>query len=234
MTKSIWLTRSTAENQVLINKLRKYNFLLIDSPLIMYSNVDFDANILKKYSNIIITSKYAANILVDTSFRCNFKHLSAWVVGKISAEILASIDINVKFIARNVAELVDNIPENTYNSSIYLSSNEITKPLPSKITRYIIYNVKYINQIDQQTTSAINKGIDYILLYSQNCAKTLINLLVEQNLINLLLNTTVITISDKVAKEILPYFKTVLYCDKGRTNQIIELLITHAISTSKE
>ena len=58
------------------------------------------------------------------------------------------------------------------------------------------------------------EGIDYIVLYSENCAKTLLKLLIENNLVNYLGNTTYIAISSKVARaaSLEQVFKNVVVC----------------------
>ena len=70
-------------------------------------------------------------------------------------------------------------------------------------------------------------GIDYILLYSQNCAKTLVKLLTKYNLINILKNTIVITISAKVANIVNIYFSNVVYVEQAEQQQMINLLINY-------
>ena len=92
--KSILLTRSLEANQETIEEINRYglNFRYIECPLINYKSLDFDADILKNYSNIIITSKYAATIIAKHELKHNI-----WVVGDKSKKLLINITHTVIF-----------------------------------------------------------------------------------------------------------------------------------------
>ncbi|MFY9589716.1 uroporphyrinogen-III synthase [Rickettsia endosymbiont of Halotydeus destructor] len=225
--KSVLLTRSTEGNKETIEEIARYNinnlkFNYIHCPLIEYKNLNFTSKILNDYSNIIITSKYAAHILKEQSKDSNY---NVWVVGESSKIILESSGFIVKYVAKNVGDLIEYFPPDLYNQAIYLSSNEITHDLPSQIKRKIIYKVKYLNKLSPSFDC-----IDYVLLYSQNSAKTLLNLLRQNNLLESLQNSLFITISLKVANIIRPFFKNVVYCDDENPYKIINLLIRNAES----
>ena len=115
------------------------------------------------------------------------------------------------------------MPSKLYGDSIYLSSNKIAQDLPSAIKREIIYQVKYKEYIPE--IEKIKKGVDYILLYSQNCASTLLHLLIENNLVSLLLHATIIAISAKVADIVRPFAKNMFYCNSNKPEQMLELLM---------
>lgn len=94
--------------------------------------------------------------------------------------------------------------------------------LAAEIRREIIYEVEYASDLHQ--IDEIQKGINYILLYSHNSTNTLIELFTKNNLLPLLKNSIAITISKKVADNIRFFVKNVVYCDDGRPEQILELL----------
>jgi uroporphyrinogen-III synthase len=270
----VLLTRSVDENQKLLEQLESYDFDCISCPLITYKNLLVDyITIFDRYSNIIITSKYAAKLIysalnisdnhynnrslsklayiskfegermhttgmhsgfvsdlrsiaLTTEVEFRKRSIELWVVGHTSAAILKSIPfIKIQYIANDVRDLINNLPKTIYNKAIYLSANEITNLLPSAITRQIIYEVTYKRTLAAQDFIEITAGIDYILLYSQNCAKTLIKLLTKYNLINTLKNTIVITISAKVANIVNIYFSNVVYVEQAEHLQMIDLLI---------
>jgi uroporphyrinogen-III synthase len=226
--KTILLTRNDSENDILNEKLSSYNFNCIKFSLVEFEEIIFDYSLLKNYLGVIVTSKYVAKIIAKSTQYFDNASLKFWVVGKISAAIIEKANLKVEYIAKNVIDLIHNFPGKLYKDTIYLSGNKITKNLPSDIKRYIIYNVKYKDEMTLSDKEIISRGVDYVLLYSLNCAKTFTNLMCSQNMIKTFENTTFIAISLKVAKQILLYFDKVLYCEEGEQTKMIELLITHA------
>ena len=71
-------------------------------------------------------------------------------------------------------------------------------------------------------------SIDFILLYSQNSAKTFLRLLLQNNLLEYLQDSLVVAISLKVANIVRPFIKNVVYCDDQNPNDIIKLLSENA------
>ncbi|AFC71131.1 uroporphyrinogen-III synthase [Rickettsia australis] len=220
--KSVLLTRNIEENNETIKEISKSNLDLcyIHCPLIKYEALDFNIYILDNYSNIIITSKYSANILVGYNLKQDI-----WVVGSKSKRLLGK---KVIYTAKNVEDLIKHFPPDLYEQTIYLSSNEITKDLPNKIARHIIYNVEYLNELPISIIKELEKNIDFILLYSQNSAKTFIRLLLQNNLLEYLQDSLVVAISLKVANIVRPFIKNVVYCDDHNPNYIIKLLSENA------
>lgn len=239
--KSVLLTRSAEDNDDIIRMLESKNFAsdkeqllnqrpkfkYICSPLIKYRELGFNPAILYDYNNIIITSKVATKLFVSQfNQQPNLQHQNPikkiWVVGDSSNIILGQHNFTIAYKAQNIQELIENIPPQLYKQSIYLSSNEITQDLPSAIKRQIIYEVQYANTLHH--IEEIKKGVDYILLYSQNSAKTLVTLLKQNNLLELFFSTKVITISEKVATIIRFFTKNVIYCNGGQPEEMLTLL----------
>lgn len=232
--KSVLLTRSSKENRKIIERINKFNLncRYIECSLIKYKPLDFDINILNNYSNIIITSKRAAIIIAKYGINKNSIDKNIWVVGNTSKKLLenklANKGLKVVYTAKNVDDLIDHFPTNLYEHTIYLSSNEITKDLPDKIKRHIIYNVEYLSELPLSVVKEFENNIDFILLYSQNSADTLIKLLRQNNLLGYLQKSLVIAISLKVANIVRPFLKNVVYCDEQNPNDIIKLLSENA------
>lgn len=223
--KSVLLTRSWEANLETTQEIDNYvlNFHYINCPIIKYKTLDFDINIWGGYSNIIITSKYAAAIIAEYELNHNI-----WVVGDKSKQLLENKSFKIAYTAKNVDDLIQHFPSDLYKQTIYLSSNEITKDLPDKIKRYIIYNVEYLNELPLSVVKELKNSVDFVLLYSQNSAKTLLKLLNEYNLLEYLQNSLVIAISLKVANIVTPFFKNVVYCDDQNPNDLIKLLFENA------
>lgn len=150
------------------------------------------------------------------------------MVGDKSKQLLENKSLKIAYTAKNVDDLIQHFPSDLYKQTIYLSSNEITKDLPDKIKRYIIYNVEYLNELPLSVVKELKNSVDFVMLYSQNSAKTLLKLLNENNLLEYLQNSLVIAISLKVANIVRPFFKNVVYCDDQNPNDLIKLLFENA------
>lgn len=262
--KTVLLTRSVAENYQLRRKLEKYRiFSSINCPLISFKGTDFDQNILESYENIIITSKYAAKILnkiiktpvqafvVGKATAAALKEPVAveYIAGNVE-ELIGRLLRHPGFISGSQEvgtrhpelvlgsyEMPNQVQHDVHgndNSFLYLSSNEITEEFPPTIKRQIIYEVKYSEKLSEQQIKTISQGLDYILLYSHNCAKTMVKLLIKYDLLTKLAKTRVIAVSSKVANVVKPYFKAVIFpsnnglYNKTLNDKVIELLITDA------
>lgn len=238
---TILLTRSQEENLKLKRQLKKYDFNCIAWPLIKYVNVKWDIKVLSLYSYIIITSVKGAKILAEL-FHHNLNKnktilsekdttllevnkFSCWVVGRKAAALIRKIGMKINYIAANIDELIEYLPKNIYKKTIYLSSNKITRPLSPQIKRQIIYNVIYCNELTSYQLKSIKKGIDYLLFYSQNCVKTFTKLIVKYKIAKMLENSIIIAISLKVANTASAFFTNRLYCEKGKPEQMIKILI---------
>ena len=221
--KKLLLTRSPIENTEITERLQNH-FEYIHLPLISYQDLHFDYKVLKEYSSCIITSKHSASIL---EFNDLSNHLEMIVVGQWSSEILRKKGFKIKYIAQNVDDLLSifSYPEFTTESSIYLSSNKITQDLP--VARMVVYNVTYKTHIDVITFEQISAGLDFILLFSQNSAHTLIALFCKYNLLDTLRNVRIFVISEKVAKIMKPYSDHVIYNKEG-DHQLVNILLEYA------
>jgi uroporphyrinogen-III synthase len=164
------------------------------------------AEYIKKFSGLIITSKFAA----DSMEKAPYYSMPVWVVGNASAEIMAGKGYKIMDCCPNVRALLHSLPPSLYEKILYLSGDYITTEMPKGITRKILYQVSYRDSLSKQQVSRYKKGIDYIVLYSENCAKTLLRLLIEYNLVNSLVNANIIVISSKVKDALNNNFKNII------------------------
>lgn len=211
MIKSVLLTRSQEFNIEFKNYLEKYNYEILECSLISYELQPLDFQELNSFDNIIITSFYAATQMPNASR----KDIGAWVVGVKSAKILEKKGYKIKFISNDARSLSVKIPSSIYDNVIYLSSNHITVNMPSAILRKIFYKVTYKQSLSNEQILRYKENIDYILIYSENCAKALVKLLIENDLMNYLENSTFIVISLKVENIIKNYFKNTKILSSG-------------------
>jgi len=206
--KSVLLTRSESANNSFKQALADYNYEFLDCSLIDYQLQPIDFSILEDYKDVIITSNFAANNLPQAPSDVMY----AWVVGAKSARILESKGYKIRFCAPDAITLKQQIPAEIYENTIYLSSNHITVNMPLHITRQIFYNVSYLESLSKEQILRYKKGVDYILLYSENCAKTLMKLILENDLLNYLENTTIIAISSKIEMVVKSHFRNRVVC----------------------
>ena len=191
MVKKVLLTRSKEDNKYLRQILVPKGYACLEMSLIEHVNLPLNITILEDFTDIIITSKR---------------------VGSTSAEILRQKNYNIKYIAYSASELRDHLPNNIYDHMIYLSSNIVSVDMPLAIKKTVVYKINYKDYLSNIEIQILKNGLDYILLYSENCAKTLIKLIVENDLLKYIENSVIIAISSKVEKVVRDYFKQIVTC----------------------
>jgi uroporphyrinogen-III synthase len=201
--KSVLLTRSELLNTELRESLKNYKYELLECSLLTYKLQPFDFLEFYKFQNVVVTSIFVACELPKAQAR----GMDAWVVGIKSAKILKDKGYRIKFVALDAENLKRKIPKGIYYNTIYPSSDHISVKMPVHITRKIFYKVLYRESLSNEQLLRYKQGIDYVLLYSENCAKILVKLLLQNDLINSLKNATYISISSKVDKVIRNHFQ---------------------------
>ncbi len=213
MKKSVLLTRSKSANNELKEKFISQDFDFLDCNLIKYKLFPVEAEYINKFSNLIITSNFAANNIPNAPR----SDMSVWVVGEKSANSLKNKGYKVEHYASSAENLKKQLPEKLPKTTLYISGDHITVNMPSEITRKILYKTEYLESLSEKEVIRYKEGIDYIVLYSENCAKTLLKLLVENNLVNYLENTAIVAISSKVGKVFRQVFKNVVVCHDSQS-----------------
>lgn len=209
MTKKVLLTRSYEDNEKLVQLLSKKGYDCINFSLIDHVSLFTNFTVSSNYSDIIVTSKRAAQVLAP----CNHDK-NAWVVGNSSADILRKKNYNIKYVAESAFQLKEVLPKSIYSKAIYLRGNFITIDMPSKIETLEVYKVSYRDSVSEKEVSTLKNGVNFILLYSENCAKTLVKLIVRNDLLKYLENSVIIVISSKVEVVVKEYFKRTIVAAK--------------------
>ncbi|MFK7974459.1 MAG: uroporphyrinogen-III synthase [Rickettsiaceae bacterium] len=194
MKKTVLLTRSKQANAKLKKQLAGRNFKLLECNLIEYKAIPINKNLINNFSSLLITSYFAAGQLPPAPHN----DILTFVVGHKSAEILAKKGYKIIMQERDAETLKAKIPLYLHSNMLYLSGNNITVDMPDAITRQVIYEVIYLKSLSSHQIKLYQQGIDYILLYSQNCAKILLQLMTENDLLKYMANSTIIAISEKV------------------------------------
>lgn len=217
MAKKILLTRSEEDNNYLRNILVPKGYNCVDLSLIEHVNLPFNITVLEDFTDIIITSKRAANLLpIEEGIK------NVWVVGATSAEMARQKGYNIQYVAYSASELLDKLPSSIYKHAIYLCSNMISTRMPPGIKMINVYKVKYKDHLSDDEIQILKSGADYIPLYSENCAKTLIKLILINDLLKYIENSVIIAISSKVEKLLTDYFNQIVTCNYA--DQILEKL----------
>ncbi len=232
MSQSFLLTRSKTANATLKAKLAYAGGKVFECNLIDYELALFDESVLDEYTDLVITSPFAAKkVPINLDNTCY-----AWVVGEYSRDILRNKGYKIRCCAPNATELKKELQslwpsilskasrvalrdgvENSNSGAliVYLSSNNITLEMPVFVKRKVFYNVLYKKSLSEAEIKRFKHGIDYILLYSENCAKTLLQLLLENDLLKYLEKTTIVAISSKVGNVLEGYVKNIKICDSS-------------------
>ncbi len=196
----ILITRTKEENKLFKLDLEKNGIeksCVIDCSMLELSannNIKNIEKIYSKYSDIIITSKYAASMLPHNVNDSK----NIWCVGEETAKILKEKNYKIELQSKNVDSLLTKLPASRYKNMVYLHGSQITKTMPPEVNNIEIYNAHYGQDLPEEAGAAILQRKTYITLFSSNCAKNLLRLIVKNSLHNYLKHCTIIAISEKV------------------------------------
>ena len=218
--RNVIITRSHSDNSILSQKITALGLNPISSPMISHTMIPYDFYLFKPYKDLIVTSKFAAQIIS--------KHypydINAYVVGDESAEILAlNPQIHVKNIYDTIDSLLEKLPDFS-TKPLYLSGNYISSALPFA-DRNIIYNTEYACAISSKALKIIGQNkADFLMFYSKNSAQNFIDLIKDDIHLQNLQNSVVIAISQEVGTELREYVKDVLVPDRPNAEEMLGLL----------
>lgn len=228
----ILLTRSKEANKQLMQHLINggqigEQFTFAECNLINYQIVyplEIDRELLiSKYDYFIITSNFAATHFPAISSIVKAKNIL--VVGQNSAKLLQKKGHNIVFLARD-AQAIETKLLNEFarrEKIIYLSANNITTEMPPFIKREIFYYTEYKDKLTNREIAIFKQKPAYILVYSENSAKALLQLILENNLLSVIENSVILAISEKVAKIFTEYFVNIKSFD-GQSEKILYFL----------
>jgi uroporphyrinogen-III synthase len=172
---------------------------ILECPLISYQLLSVDWARLNSCDYAIITSKFLAqHFPINTNSK-----LKVLVVGAVSASILEEKKYIVELCAENAEQIKTYLEsEEMLRASkiIYFCGDKISTPMPQFVEQYEVYKVYYKQDLTYQQIASFQSPFSYIMLYSENSAKTLLQLIVKYNLQSYLNDTIIICISDKVSK----------------------------------
>jgi uroporphyrinogen-III synthase len=220
----VLLTRTEQENIELAKQLQAKDINTFSFPLLNLIELPTDWQQIKKYSYIVVTSKFAARIVAKSIL----SPVKALVVGSESANILAqNPNISVQEVFLSVDALLAALMrcEVLANDMVYLSGSVVKRNLPGLIKRYIIYDTVYALKMPYQLVQMIkNMEIKALMLYSENSAKTFLNLCIQNDILSYARKIPAIVLSYDIKKVIDYDIEHILYCEKPYNNLMLELL----------
>jgi uroporphyrinogen-III synthase len=220
MKKNVIITRSYEENLILSEKIKKLNLNPIFSPMISHTIASFDFAEFRDYTDLIITSKFAAQIISEY-----YPHkVNAWVVGEESRDIMQkNVNINVANTYDTVLALIASL-ESKQNKFLYLAGNYISQNIDFA-DKKVIYTTEYASILSDDVIEIIqNDKADFLMFYSKNSAVNFIDLVKRYKHLQNLKNSVVIAISKEVGDVLKGYVNQILYPKSPNADQMLELL----------
>lgn len=196
---SILLTRSIEENAKTKEAFQGVSLEISECPLISYQLLSVDWSRLNSCDYVIVTSKFLAqHFPVNSDFTPKIL-----VVGEVSASILEEKKYIVELCAENAEQIKTYLETQDILHTakiMYVCGDNISTQMPNFVEQYEVYKVHYRMDLTYEEIASFQCRFSYIMLYSENSAKTLLQLIVKYNLQSYLNNTIIICISNKVSK----------------------------------
>ena len=203
----IVITRPIEDSQYIIETLKNLDHLVTHLPLIKIEKLETKKINLENYKAIIFTSSNAIKLMNIEKFNYNIK---CFCVGSITErQARKSGFINTYSSEGTVDSLIELIIRTLDSKSeklLYLSSEFISRDLDKDLisSGYLVdkisnYTSLPIEQIDKTTLDLFKKNPpDVFFVYSAKSAKNLFDLINKYSLLNLVTNSNLMCISEKV------------------------------------
>ena len=203
----IVITRPKEDSLFLIERLKKLGHTVTHLPVIKIEELKTEKINFQNYKAVVFTSSNAIKFLnvdkFDSKIKCycvgkatEFKAKEVGFINTYSSE--GTVDSLIELIIRSF--------ENKSGKLLYLSSEFISKDLDIdlinagfSVDRISNYTTSPIEEIDKSTLDFfIKKSPDVIFVYSSKSAKNLFNLINKYSLLNVVTQSNLMCISEKV------------------------------------
>ena len=203
----IVITRPKEDSLFLIERLKKLGHTVTHLPVIKIEELKTEKINFQNYKAVVFTSSNAIKFLnvdkFDSKIKCycvgkttEFKARQVGFINTYSSE--GTVDSLIELIIRSF--------ENKSGKLLYLSSEFISKDLDIdlinagfSVDRISNYTTSPIEEIDKNTLDFfIKKSPDVIFIYSSKSAKNLFNLINKYALLNVVTQSNLMCISEKV------------------------------------
>ena len=204
----ILLTRPLEDSANLLIKFKDLGHVVSHLPVIKIRKIEYKEPNFNDYSAIIFTSSNAIKNLNIYSIN---KTIKCFCVGSVTEKFARRFGFQHVIAADgNVRALKELIFQNhdkkdgkiLYISGEFISSN-LDKELSSEgyeVSRIINYTVDHINEFQNKVIEELKKNIpDIVYVYSENSAKSLLNIIKKYQLIDSWMNTNLMCIGEKTS-----------------------------------
>ncbi len=204
----ILLTRPLEDCKDLIIKFKSLGHKVSHLPVIKIEPVEYNKPNFNDYKGIIFTS---ANAVKHLNLENINKKIHCFTVGSATEKIVKQNGFQNIFCADgNVNNLKEIILQNfDYNQGglLYVSgeiiSSNLDKDLISKgysVKRIVNYNVFSIDEISEEFVKNLKESIpDMVFIYSENSARSYLNLLKKHGLFEIWMDTNLICLGEKAS-----------------------------------
>ena len=204
----ILLTRPLEDCGNLLIKFKDLGHAVSHLPVIKIKKLEYKEPNFNDYSAIIFTSSNSIKNLTIDSIN---KTVKCFCVGSATEKFARSLGFqNVIAADGNVRALKELILENHYKKDgkiLYISGEFISSNLDEElrtegydISRIINYTVEHIDEFQNNVIEELKKNIpDIVYVYSENSAKSLLNIIKKYQLIDSWMNTNLMCIGEKTS-----------------------------------
>ena len=204
----ILLTRQLQDSKDLIQKFKSNGFKVSNLPLLEINKLDYDEIKNYNYNAIIFTSSNAIKFLNLNNIK---KNILCFCVGSHTEKTARSNGFQNVIAAdgnvRNLKELVQQNLSIKDNKILYVSGDILSFPLDKElisegynVERLINYTVKHNKNLDISFLDSLKKDMpNLVYVYSENSAKSFLNLIKKYEFVDYWMNTNLMCIGEKTS-----------------------------------
>ena len=204
----ILLTRNLEDSKDLILKFKSNGFKVSNIPLLEISKINHKEININNFNAIIFTSSNAIRFL---DLKRIDKNILCFCVGSSTEKTARSNGFQRVYAAdgnvRNLKELVQQNLSVKDNKLLYVSGEVVSYPLDRElisegynVVRLINYSVKHNENLDLSFLESLKKNMpDLVYVYSENSAKSFLNLIKKYELVDYWMNTNLMCIGEKTS-----------------------------------
>ena len=203
----IIITRPIEDSLFLIERLKKQGHMVTHLPIIKIQELKTEKINFQNYKAVIFTSSNSIKFLNVNKFDSKIKCYCVGKMTELTARKAGFINTHSsEGTVDSLIELIIRTFENKSGKLLYLSSEFISKDLDVDLTnagytvdRVSNYTTLPIEEIDKTTLDFLKKKKpDAIFVYSSKSAKNLFNLINKYSLLNVVTQSNLMCISEKV------------------------------------
>ena len=204
----VLLTRNLEDSKNLIQKFKSNGFKVSNLPLLEINKVNYNETKINNFNAIIFTSSNAIKFL---DLKNIDKNILCFCVGSSTEKTARSNGFQRVYAAdgnvRNLKELVQQNLSAKENKVLYVSGEVVSYPLDRElisegynVVRLINYSVKHNENLDLSFLESLKKNMpDLVYVYSENSAKSFLNLIKKYELVDYWMNTNLMCIGEKTS-----------------------------------